>query len=288
MGPCPKGLRRCAGAPRGRDAGRKAIQPDFSKPSVARMYDWLIGGRDNYPVDREACEELLRIAPSTRELALVNRAFLVRAVRYLAEECGITQYIDHGSGLPTSPNVHQVVQQFHPDARVVYVDNDPIVLGHGRMMLAEDTATTAVILQDMRNTEEIFESDEVRRLIDRNTPIACLFVSVLHCVPEKDDPWRLVRDVARRLPPGSYLVISQLASDDGQLRSDITQFMREITGGNWGEVRSLDEVGRFFEGLELVEAQAPCEVSLWRPDGEIGPRQKTKEWVEFGGVARIP
>ncbi|RBL79415.1 hypothetical protein DDE05_58095, partial [Streptomyces cavourensis] len=153
------------------------------------------------------------------------------------------------SGLPTSPNVHQVVQQFHPDARVVYVDNDPIVLGHGKMMLAEDTATTAVILQDMRNTEAIFESDEVRRLIDRNAPIACLFVSVLHCVPEKDDPWKLVRDVARRLPSGSYLVISQLASDDEQLRSDITQFMREITGGGWGEVRSLDEVGRFFEGL---------------------------------------
>ncbi|MFD8847576.1 SAM-dependent methyltransferase [Streptomyces sp. NPDC059604] len=274
---------------RGRAAGRSIIQPDFDTPSVARMYDYLIGGRDNYSADREACAELLRIAPSTRELALVNRAFLVRSVRYLAEECGVTQYIDHGSGLPTPPNVHQIVQEIHPDAaRVVYVDNDPIVLGHGKMMLEEDTATTAVILQDMRKTDAIFESEEVRRLIDRNKPIACLFVSVLHCVPEKDDPWKLVRDVARRLPSGSYLVISQLASDDPQLRSDITQFMRATTGGNWGEVRSLAEVNRFFDGLEMVETQAPCEVSLWRPDGELGPRQKTKEWVEFGGVARVP
>ncbi|MFD9427300.1 MULTISPECIES: SAM-dependent methyltransferase [unclassified Streptomyces] len=257
-------------------------------PSFARMYDYLIGGRDNYPADREACAELLRIAPSTRDLALVNRAFLIRAVRYLAEECGITQYIDHGSGLPAPPNVHQVVQGIHPDARVVYVDNDPIVLGHGKMMLEEDTATTAVILQDLRRTDAIFESDEVRRLIDQNKPIACLFVSVLHCVREEDDPWTLVRDVARRLPSGSYLVISHLASDDAQLRADITRFMRAATGGNWGEVRSLAEVKRFFDGLELVQAQAPCEVSLWRPDGELGPRQATKEWVEFGGVARVP
>ncbi|MFF9346629.1 SAM-dependent methyltransferase [Streptomyces sp. NPDC014734] len=264
------------------------IQPDFNTPSVARMYDYLIGGRDNYPADREACAELLRIAPSTRELALVNRAFLIRAARYLAKERHVTQYIDHGSGLPTPPNVHQVVQRIHPDARVVYVDNDPIVLGHGKMMLEEDTATTAVILRDMRQTDAIFESDEVRRLIDLNKPIACLFVSVLHCVPEEDDPWKLVRDVAHRLPSGSYLVISQLASDDVQLRTDITQFMRAATGGNWGEVRSLAEVNRFFDGLEMVENQAPCEVSLWRPDSELGPRQETKEWVEFGGVARVP
>lgn len=251
------------------------------------MYDYLIGGRDNYPSDREACAELLRIAPSTRELALINRAFLLRAARYLAAECGIKQFIDHGSGLPTQPNVHQVVQEVHPDARVVYVDNDPIVLGHGRMMLEEDTATTAVILEDMRRTDAVFESDEVRRLIDFGQPVAALFVSVLHCVPEKDDPWALVRDVARRLPSGSYLVVSQLASDDAQLRTDITQFMHAATGGNWGEVRSLAEVNRFFEGLELVEGDAPCEVSLWRPDSEIGPRQETQEWVEYGGVARV-
>lgn len=253
------------------------------------MYDFLLGGRDNYPADRAACEELLQIAPSTRDLALVNRAFLARAVRYLAEECGITQYIDHGSGLPTPPNVHQIVQEIHPrDTRVVYVDNDPIVHGHGKMMLEENTASTAVILQDMRDTDAVFASDEVGRLIDLGKPVACLFVSVLHCLPEKDDPWKLVRDVSRRLPRGSYMVISQLASDDEQLRSSITQFMHRVTGGKWGEVRSLAEVNRFFDGLELVEAPAPCEVSLWRPAGELGPRQRTKEWVEFGGVARVP
>ncbi|MYS56615.1 SAM-dependent methyltransferase, partial [Streptomyces sp. SID6013] len=115
---------------------------DVSKPSVARMYDHFLGGTDNYQADRDACEELLRIAPSTRELALVNRAFLVRAVRYLAHEHGVRHFLDHGSGLPTRPNVHQVAQSVDPSSEVVYIDNDPVVLAHGRMMLAEDPATT--------------------------------------------------------------------------------------------------------------------------------------------------
>ncbi|MFD6624294.1 MULTISPECIES: SAM-dependent methyltransferase [Streptomyces] len=268
--------------------GRDVIEPDFSKPSVARMYDYFLGGRDNYKVDRDACAELLRIAPSTRELSLVNRAFLLRAVRYLARDCGVEQFIDHGSGLPTQPNVHQVAQEVHPDARVVYVDDDPVVLGHGRMMLEEDTNATAVICQDLRKTEKIFDSPEVGRLISLNRPVAALFVSVLHCIPDTDDPWGLVRKVASRLPSGSYLVISQLASDDPQLRASITAFMRDITGNKWGEVRSVAEVARFFEGLQLVDDDTPCEVSKWRPDSEVAPRQRTQEWVEYGGIARVP
>ncbi|MFK0229981.1 SAM-dependent methyltransferase [Streptomyces sp. NPDC090303] len=262
---------------------------DVSRPSVARMYDYLLGGTDNYTSDREACSELLRLAPSTRELARNNRAFLVRAVRYLAQEWGIRRFLDHGSGLPTRPNVHQVAQEVHPDARVVYVDNDPLVIAHGRTMLQENLATTAVIEADFRDTDAIFATPEVRRLTEGGEPVAALFVSVLHCIPDNgDEPWALVRDVARRLPPGSHLVVSQLASDDATLRTDVTEFMRESTGGRWGRVRSTSEVRRFFEGLELVGHPEVTEVSLWRPDTDIFPRQQTAEWIEYGAVARVP
>ncbi|MEV5730771.1 SAM-dependent methyltransferase [Streptomyces pharetrae] len=262
---------------------------DTSKPSVARMYDHLLGGTDNYIVDREACEELLRLAPSTRELALVNRAFLVRAVRYLARRHGVRRFLDHGSGLPTRPNVHQVAQEVDETSEVVYVDNDPEVLSYGRMMLAEDPETTAVLGADMRDTEAIFESEEVRRLLRDGQPVAALFVSVLHCIPDDDDPWALVNRVARRLPPDSYMVISHLASDHPELRKQVTEFMRRVTGGQWGRVRSTQEVERYFEHLELLETQKPVEVSRWLPDSDFAPRQEdpAPEWIEFGAVARI-
>jgi hypothetical protein len=251
------------------------------------MYDHLLGGTDNYQVDRDACEKLLQLAPSTRELALVNRAFLVRAVRYLAREHGVSRFLDHGSGLPTQPNVHQVAQESDPSGQVVYIDNDPVVLAHGRMMLAEDPTTTAVLDADMRDTERIFDSPEVQRLLEDRQPVAALFVSVLHCIPDSDDPWALVRRVADRLPAGSFLVISQLASDDPELRAGITDFMSEITGGQWGQVRSISDVNRFFDGLHLLESEGPVEVSRWNPDNDLAPRQRTEEWIEYGGVAKI-
>ncbi|MFE9416960.1 SAM-dependent methyltransferase [Streptomyces griseofuscus] len=270
----------------GPECGERLIL-DLSKPSVARMYDHLLGGTDNYQVDRDACDELLQLAPSTRDLALVNRGFLVRAVRYLARECGVRRFLDHGSGLPTRPNVHQVAQDVDPSSEVVYIDNDPVVHAHGRGMLAEDPTTTAVLQADMRDTDKIFNSPEVQRLLRDDQPVAALFVSVLHCIPERDDPWDLVRRVASRLPAGSYVVISQLASDDAGLRARITQFMAEITGGEWGEVRSIGDVNRFFEGLELVGTAKPVEVSRWQPDSDLAPRQRTDEWIEYGGVAKI-
>lgn len=270
---------------RGRKCGELLIL-DLSKPSVARMYDFLLGGTDNYQVDRDACEELLRLAPSTRELARVNRAFLVRAVRYLAAEHGVRRFLDHGSGLPTEPNVHQVAREVDPSSEVVYIDNDPMVLAHGRMMLAEDMATTAVLNFDMRDTGEIFRSNAVRRLLRGDRPVAALFVSVLHCLRDSDDPWQLVREVASRIS-GSYLVISQLASDDAELREKVTGFMHDTTHGAWGQVRSINEVNRFFDNLELLECETAVEVSRWRPDSDLAPRQRSEEWIEYGAVARI-
>ncbi|PJE95327.1 hypothetical protein CUT44_23840 [Streptomyces carminius] len=259
---------------------------DVNVPSVARMYDHILGGKNNYSVDREAVDELLKVVPSTQALALNNRRFLQRVVRVLARDYGIRQFIDHGSGLPTQDNVHQVAQQVDKGCRVVYVDNDPIVLAHGRALLEENENTT-VIQADMRDTEGILGHPDTVRLIDFDQPVAALFVSVLHCIPDADDPAGLVRRVAGRLAPGSLLVVCQLVSEDSETRRAVTDFMAESTGGNWGRVREPREVDGFFEGLEVLEPGL-VEVSTWRPDSDVGPKQTTWEWQEYGGVGRRP
>ncbi|AXI79395.1 SAM-dependent methyltransferase [Peterkaempfera bronchialis] len=259
---------------------------DVSVPSVARMYDYYLGGKDNYAVDREASDELLKSVPSTKELALNNRQFLRRVVRRLAEDYGIRQFIDHGSGLPTRDNVHEVAQRVDPGSRVVYIDNDPIVLAHGRALL-EENDNTAVIQADMRDTDAIFAHPEVERLIDLSQPVAALFVSVMHCIPDSSDPAALVRRVADRLVPGSFLVVCQLVSEDKATRDYVTEFMDDSTQGRWGRVRQAHEVERFLDGLEILDPGL-VEVSTWRPDSDVAPRQATQEWIEFGGVGRKP
>jgi len=267
---------------------------DVSVPSVARMYDYYLDGKDNYEVDRAAVAELDKVVPSTKPLAINNRRFLRRVVRVLSEEFGIRQFLDHGSGLPTQDNVHQIAQRADPDARVVYVDNDPIVLAHGRALLQENERT-AVIQADMRDTDVIFEHPETRRLLDLSQPVAALFVSVMHCIPDRGEgesgedagPAGLVRRVAERLPSGSFLVVNQLVSEDKATRDFVTGFMEETTHGNWGRVRRAHEVERYFDGLEVLEPGLG-EINDWRPDAEQGPPQLTGEWYEFGGVARKP
>ncbi|MEU1017264.1 SAM-dependent methyltransferase [Streptomyces sp. NPDC005898] len=268
----------------GQDIRPEAGTVDVSIPSVARMYDYYLGGKDNYAVDRAACEELNKVVPSTRVLAINNRRFLQRAVRWLAQEQGIRQFLDHGSGLPTQDNVHQVAQRVDPDSRVVYVDNDPIVLAHGRALL-EENENTAVIQADMRDTDGIMSHPEVERLIDFTQPVAALFVSVLHCIPDEDDPAGLIRRVADRLAPGSFLVVCQLVSEDQKTRDFVTDFMRVSTQGQWGRVRTAAELGAILEGLEVLEPGL-VEVSTWKPDGDVGPKQLTMEWIEYGGIAR--
>jgi SAM-dependent methyltransferase len=259
---------------------------DVTVPSVARMYDYLLDGKDNYPADRQATEQLLQAVPSMKVLALNNRRFLRRVVRVLAQEYGIRQFVDHGSGLPTQDNVHEVAQRVQPGARVVYVDNDPIVLAHGRALL-EENENTAVLQADFRDTDSIWNSSEVRRLIDPDEPVAALFVSVLHCIPDSDDPAGVVRRVAERLPSGSCLVVCQLVSEDAETRRYVTEFMDHSTGGNWGQVRQEADVHRFLQGTEILPPGL-VEVSTWRPDGDLAPRQPSFEWIEFGGVGRLP
>lgn len=258
---------------------------DTTVPSVARMYDYYLGGSDNYESDRIASEELLKQVPSTKVLAVNNRRFLQRVVRVLAQDYGIRQFVDHGSGLPTQDNVHQVAQAVDPTSRVVYVDNDPIVLAYGRALLDENERT-AVIQADMRDTDEIFGHEETKRLIDFSQPVAALFVSVMHCIPDESDPGALVRRVAERLVPGSFLVVCQLVSERPEIRKGVTDFMAEATGGNWGRVREQEEVAAYLDGLEVLEPGL-VEVSTWRPDNDLAPVQQTDEWIEWGGVARI-
>ncbi|MFJ2607831.1 SAM-dependent methyltransferase [Streptomyces sp. NPDC091279] len=270
------------------ESGKKlSTRIDATVPTAARMYDHYLNGKDNYAVDRAACAELDKVVPSTRALALNNRRFLQRIVATLAGEYGIRQFVDHGSGLPTQNNVHQLAQAVDPDARVVYVDNDPMVLVHGRALL-EQNDRTAVIQADLRDTEGIFTHPDTERLIDFTRPVAVLFNSVFHCIPDSDTdgPPAVVRRVRERLAPGSCLVMCQLVSDDEKVRDFVTGFMGEVTHGNWGRVREEKDVAEWFEGLDVL-APGLVEVSTWRPDNEVAPRQLTQEWIEFGGVARL-
>ncbi|MFG2402616.1 SAM-dependent methyltransferase [Streptomyces lydicus] len=257
---------------------------DVTRPSVARMYDWLLGGKDNYASDRRACAQLLKLAPSTRDLARTNRTFLKRVVRVLAEKYEVRQFLDHGSGLPTQDNVHQVAQSVDRSARVVYIDNDPMVLAHGRTLLDENDET-AVIQADMADTEAIFAHQDVERLIDFERPVAALFVSVLHCLTDEEDPAGLVQRVAGRLAPGSFLVICQLTSDDAEFRAEATAFMHRTTG-RWGRVRERHEVDAFFAGMAIVPPGL-MEVSKWVPETDLAPRQRSREWIEYGGVGQV-
>ncbi|MGW2492329.1 SAM-dependent methyltransferase [Streptomyces sp. NPDC001606] len=258
---------------------------DVSVPSVARMYDSLLGGKDNYPADRAACEELLTQVPSMRELALNNRQFLRRVVHTLAADFGIRQFIDHGSGLPTQDNVHEVAQRVAPASRVVYVDNDPIVRAMGSALL-ETNERTAVLQADMRDTDAIFASEPVRRLINWDEPVAALFVSVLHCIPDDSGPGDLIARVADRLPPGSMMVVCQLVSDNQAVRDFVTEFMDAQTQGHWGRVREKADVQAFCTPLDLVDPGL-TEVSAWRPQNDDVPQQLTWEWEEYGGVGFV-
>ncbi|MFD4786543.1 SAM-dependent methyltransferase [Streptomyces sp. NPDC058459] len=261
---------------------------DTTTPSVARMYAYLLGGSQHYESDRLACAELLRIAPSTQQLARSNREFLRRVVRVLARDKGIRQFLDHGSGLPTLDNVHEVAQRVSVDAKVAYVDTDPMVLAHAHTQLHEN-ANVVVIDQDMRNTEQI--RAVTNDFFDWTEPIAALFVSVLHCLPDTDDerdPGALIQRVAAELPEGSYMVICQLVSDDAVVRSDVTRLMAQATHNNWGRVRERHEVRRYFDGMTIIEPPGLVDVIDWQPDNQPPPvHLRPTDWVEWGGVARV-
>jgi SAM-dependent methyltransferase len=251
---------------------------DPTKPSAARIYDYLLGGKDNFTVDREAAERVLTVAPDQRRLARANRAFLIRAVRRLAD-AGIRQFIDLGTGLPTSPSVHELARVADPVARVVYIDNDPIVKVHNDAMLATDE-NIASLLADLRDPASILEHPRLRRLIDFTEPVGLLCVAVLHVVADEYDPGAIVASFRQHLVPGSHLVLSQFSADSDP---DAMAELRAVAAGTPVETyfRPRAEIRAFFGDLELLPPGL-VDVQAWRP---AGPPQPTRLKIA-GGVAR--
>jgi hypothetical protein len=242
--------------------------PDLrlDRPHPARMYDYFLGGKDNYAPDREAGEKVKEAAPAVETGVRLNRAFMHRASRYLAREAGIRQFLDIGTGIPTKPNLHQVVQAVAPESRVVYVDNDPIVLAHARaLMTSTPQGRTAYIHANAAEPDTILGAPELQATLDLSKPIALSLVALLHFVPDEDDPYGIVQRLLSALPSGSALVISHATGDlDPEAARRVVEIYRQ-SGINF-RVRSREEVERFFAGLELVEPG--MELShRWRPDG---------------------
>jgi hypothetical protein len=243
-------------------------------PNPARIYDYLLDGKDNFPADRDVAEQLLAIAPVARDVVEDNRAFLRRAVRFLAGEAGIRQFIDIGSGLPTQGNVHEIAQAVAPDARVVYVDNDAMVVTHSRALLAGDN--TAAIRADLREPDVLLGHAELRELIDFDQPIALLLLAILHFFDDDQDPYGIVARFRDALPAGSYLAISHGTRDIPE-RSDLSPAAMAEMGAKVERLyqlttaslvtRTRAQVERFFAGFDLLEPGV-VEIQLWRPDGE--------------------
>lgn len=258
---------------------------DTTVPSIARGYAYMLGDEENsYEVDRQIVHALEDVFPGSFALARNHRRFLERVVRYLVADCGIRQFLDHGSGLPTRNNVHQVAKKAAPDARVrvIYLDIDPVVLAHQqeKALLADDNST-AFICEDARNTEAIFSHPETRRLIDLSEPVAAMWFSMLECIPDDEDPAGLVRRTMDRLPSGSYLVTSNIVADDPGVRRELNEFCARLSPP--AVIREQKDVRAFFEGFDLVEP-GMVEVTTWRPDG--GEEEQTFKWSIYGGVAR--
>ncbi|MCM3920759.1 SAM-dependent methyltransferase [Frankia sp. AiPs1] len=244
---------------------RNPVDLKTDQPHSARMYDYFLGGKDNFPADREAAEQSLAAFPNLRLVARENRAFLARTVRFLAGEVGIRQFLDIGTGIPTSPNLHEIAQGIAPDARVVYADNDPIVLTHARALLTgTPQGATAYLDVDVRDVEGILSAVELRDTLDVTKPIALSLIALFHFVPDSDDPYGIVRRLVDALPVGSYLALSHITADEDPGWEQVAETYR--SRGIPLQPRTRAQVARFFDGLELVEPGVQV-VHRWRPDG---------------------
>jgi hypothetical protein len=254
---------------------------DVTTPSIARAYDVVLGGKDNFAVDRQVVGEMLKIAPGLPQVAAYNRQALVRGVRYLTAEAGIRQFLDLGSGLPTVENTHQVAQRIAPDARVVYVDNDPIVLAHGRALLARNDNTT-VVTADLRDPAAILAHPEVNRLIDWSQPVGVMLVGILHHLHDDEDPKGVAKAYMDAVPPGSYLFMTAFCRSFPEA-AELEKTYLSVLGT--GRFRTKEQLQGFFGDLEMVE---PGLVFLpeWRPDTPIAGEMTVAEKLMAGGIGR--
>lgn len=258
--------------------GQAPSRIDASVATAARMYDYYLGGHDNFAADRIAALKVIEAAPEVPLMAKENRKFLGRAVRFLAAEAGIRQFLDLGTGLPTRGNVHQVAQQVDPACRVVYADNDPMVLAHSRAL--KTGPGTAVIQADMRDADTILGDSQTQRLIDFSQPLAILFVAVLHFMAAHDDPHAIVVRFLSTAAPGSYLVISHVTGDTRPQAADEAAAVYASTA-NPATLRTYGQIRAFFDGTELLEPGL-VPVPLWRPT-EPDPADPDSVWM-LGGV----
>jgi S-adenosyl methyltransferase len=269
------------------DISQVAPHLHADRPHPARVYDYLLGGKDNFAADRAAAENGLRANPNSRIPPRENRAFLRRVVRYLAREAGIRQFLDIGTGIPTSPNVHEVAQEVAPDARIVYVDNDPMVLVHARALLTSSPiGRTEYIDADLRNVEGLLASPQLRATIDLDQPVGLLLIAIMHFVGDDDDPYGIVERLRAAMPSGSYLALSHLTGDfDAAAWEGVAEVYRRT--GVTLQVRSRAEIERFFAGLEMIEPGVQV-LPAWRPDDDAGAPPTDVQVSVYGGLARKP
>lgn len=262
-----------------------AVEIDTGKPHPARMYDWYLGGKDNYPVDEAMGRQMLALDPRVPVMARVNRAFMHRATRWLAGN-GIRQFLDIGTGIPTEPNLHQVAQEIAPDARVVYCDNDPIVLAHAAALLRSTPAGVTEYLQaDVRDPATILEG--AGKVLDLGRPVALSLVALLHFISDEDGAHELVDRLLAALPSGSYLMMTHATADFTPEESAAATEKLKAAGVTLA-LRSREEFGRFFDGLELVDPGVAV-VPDWHPElGEPVPGQEDGVIPGYGAVARKP
>jgi hypothetical protein len=256
---------------------------DTSVAHVARVYDYWLGGKDNFAVDREAGDQAIAAWPQIVLSVRANRAFLARTVRYLAGQAGIRQFLDIGTGIPAASNTHEVAQAQAPGTRVVYVDNDPTVLAHARALLTSGPqGVTDYIDADLRDTDLILEN--AAATLDFSQPVGITLMAILHLIEDQDDPYAIVARLVDAVPPGSYLALSHLASDINtgpvaQAASRVSSFIRQKQ-----TYRTREQVLEFFRGLELVEPGV-TRIQNWRPDSELEEKAPAALW---GGVGRKP
>jgi S-adenosyl methyltransferase len=268
---------------------RPPVGVDPTRASIARVYDAFLGGKDHYAIDREVFEGVRKVAPEAQDLAVENRSFLIRACRFIATQTGITQYLDCGSGLPTAENIHQVVQRISPESRIVYIDNDPVVLAHGRVLLQENELTHFVAA-DIFQPDEILENELVRKYIDFTEPMAFLQLGTLHHFDGPSErPAEIMREYIDALPSGSFVAISHFLDPEDEY-SEVARKMEDVflhSPMGSGTFRTQAELLELFDGLELV-APGLVKCADWWPDG---PRLKELNPVQHciaGAVGRKP